>query len=355
MAIPSDPGEHSGVEYPELAARTRRFSHGAPRAVTVSGDGERVVFARSGGPTDPTDALWVFDLDTGAERLVADPATLLRDAADLPQAEQALRERLRLSAAGIGSFALDGAGLRATFTVAGELFVAELRPGRDPGVVRVPTAGPAVDPRLDPTGQKIAYVTAQALHVVDLAGDDAVLAAEPGVTWGLAEFIAAEEFRRFRGHWWSPDSATVLAARVDESRVLRWHLQDPSLPASAPRTVAYPAAGTDNAKVSLHLLDLDGGWVDVHWDQETYPYLTAVGWDEHSPMITVLRRSQQQPAPDPSQPLSGTRRTRSADARRPRPVRPFPRAPIAAVPWVRRSTARHPPRRIRPRWPPTVA
>ena len=48
-----------------------------------------------------------------------------------------------------------------------------------------------------------------------------------------------------------------------------------------------------NAEVSLHLLDLDDGWVDVHWDRETYPYLTAVSWGEGSPLITVLRRSQQ--------------------------------------------------------------
>ena len=42
---PARSGKHSGVDYPELAARTRRFSYGAPRALTVTGDGERVVFA----------------------------------------------------------------------------------------------------------------------------------------------------------------------------------------------------------------------------------------------------------------------------------------------------------------------
>ena len=49
-----------------------------------------------------------------------------------------------------------------------------------------------------------------------------------------------------------------------------------------------------NAEVSLHLLDLDGGWVDVHWDRETYPYLVggALG-RAGGPLITVLRRLQQ--------------------------------------------------------------
>src|SRR6185437_9925003 len=107
--------KHSGVDYPELAARTRRFSYGAPRALTVSGDGERVIFLRSSGPEDPNDALWIFDVRTGEERLVVDPVKLLDDESDLPLAERALRERLRLSASGIGSYAVDNAGRLAVF------------------------------------------------------------------------------------------------------------------------------------------------------------------------------------------------------------------------------------------------
>src|SRR5258708_5846960 len=57
---PPGSSQHSGVDYPELAARTRRFSCGAPRAVTVSPDGARVIFLRSSGTEDPSDALWVY-------------------------------------------------------------------------------------------------------------------------------------------------------------------------------------------------------------------------------------------------------------------------------------------------------
>src|SRR5439155_449257 len=252
-------GDHSGVDYPELAARTRRFSCGTPRSVTVSGDGGRVVFLRSSGPEDPADRLWIFDLDTREERLIADPAAL-RAPADVPAEERALRERLRLSTEGIGSYALDAAGTTAVFALAGRLFRADLRTG---AIREVPTFGPVVEPRPEPSGRRIAYVTGGALRVVSEAGEDSVLAAEDGVTWGLAEFIAAEEFHRFRGYWWAPGGGSVLAARVDESRVPRWHLHDPAAPEAEPRSVAYPFAGSTNAEVTLHLLDLDGGWVDV--------------------------------------------------------------------------------------------
>ncbi|XTZ15871.1 prolyl oligopeptidase family serine peptidase [Micromonospora echinospora] len=289
------------MDYPELAARTRRFSHGAPRAVTVADDGSRVVFLRSAGPQDPADALWLLDVASGEERLVAEPAALLGDGAaagDLPAAERALRERLRLSAGGIGSYATDPAARVAVFTLAGRLFRADLVHG---DVVEVTTAGPAIDPRPDPTGQRVAYVTDTGattrrgeLRVIDPDGTDTMLAGEDsGVTWGMAEHIAAEEFHRFRGYWWAPDGRSILAARVDESRLTRWHLHDPADPTSPPTSVAYPVAGGPNAEVSLHLLDLDGGWVDVHWDRETYPYLVAVDWVDGGPLITVLRRSQQ--------------------------------------------------------------
>jgi dipeptidyl-peptidase-4 len=281
------------MEYPELAARTRSFTAGAPRAVTVGADGQRIAFLRSLGPDDPVDRLWVFDVASRTERLAGDSSAITD--AGLPDAERALRERLRLTAEGIGSYATDADARVAAFAVAGKLVVADLVSAT---ATARKAAGPVVDPRPDPTGRRIAYVTSGALRVQDVAtGDDVLLAGEAGgddVTWGLADFIAAEEFDRFRGYWWAPDGTAVLAARVDNTRVQRWYLHDPATPEATPRAVAYPAAGTDNAEVTLHLLDLDGGWVDVHWDRETYPYLVAVSWTEvGGPLVTVLRRLQQ--------------------------------------------------------------
>jgi dipeptidyl-peptidase-4 len=309
------------MDYPELAARTRRFSYGAPRGVSVAGDGSRVIFLRSGGPEDPADRLYVFDVASGTERLVADPATLLADANDLPPEERALRERLRLSASGIGSYAIDPAGTVAAFALAGQLFRADLVTG---SVTEVPTAGPVIDPRPDPSGTRIAYVTGGALRVTD---PDALIAGEEGIVWGLADFIGAEEFHRYRGYWWAPDGRSILAARVDEARVPKWTLHDPAAPDVPPRTVAYPHAGAANAEVTLHLLDLDGGWVDVHWDRETYPYLVSVAWTElGGPLITVLRRLQQHGLVLAIDPRTGETQVH-AELADPRWVEPIPGTP----------------------------
>jgi dipeptidyl-peptidase-4 len=231
------------VDFPELADRTGRFRYGAPHAVTVGGDGARVVFLRSSGPADPAAGLWVLNVATAAEQLVfAGPVT---------------------------SFAVDHLARVAAFAVDGRLFRADLPSS---SVAALATAEPVADARPDPTGTHIGYVTvAGCLRVVGPDGDDHLLAGETGgvswrdpggVRWGLPD-AAAAEFGRTRGWWWSPDGGQVLATRT---------------------------AGA----VSLHLLDLDGGWVDVHWDRETYPYLVDVRWRAGGgPLITVLRRMQQ--------------------------------------------------------------
>jgi dipeptidyl-peptidase-4 len=265
------------VDFPELAERTGRFRHGAPHAVTVGGDGARVVFLRSSGPYDPVAGLWVLNVASGSENLVF-PGP-------------------------VRGYCTDRLARLATFEVDHRLYRADLRTGT---AHAVQTAEPVIDPRPDPAGTRIGYVTPDAcLRVVGPDGRDELLAGEPGgvswrdpggVRWGVPE-AAAAEFGRTRGWWWAPDGSQVLAAR---------------------------SAGS----ISLHLLDLDGGWVDVHWDRETYPYLVDVRWGEvGGPLITVLRRLQQHGLVLAVDPRTGETQVHAelADARWVEPVPGTPR------------------------------
>ncbi|MFI9719067.1 alpha/beta fold hydrolase [Streptomyces sp. NPDC052396] len=282
------------LSFPRQYARTQRFTLGAPRAFTVSPDGARVVFLRSRSGTDRANLLWVLDPDGGREFTAADPFALLGGAEEeLPAEERARRERSREGSAGIVGYAVDAAVELAAFALSGRLFVAGLRAG----IAReLPVPGPVVDPRPSPDGHHVAYAADGALRVVRADGglDRALAAPEAeGITWGLAEFIAAEEMDRSRGFWWSPESDALLAARVDESPVARWWISDPANPAAAPAEVAYPAAGTANARVTLALLGLDGSRTDIGWDQERFPYLARVHWSEGGrPLLLVQSRDQ---------------------------------------------------------------
>ena len=97
-----------------------------------------MAFLRSAGGDDPVNRLWVLEVASGAERLVADPATLLGDGAeDLPPEERARRERARERAGGIVAFAADLDLTVASFALAGRLFVAGLAdPDGRPGSCR---------------------------------------------------------------------------------------------------------------------------------------------------------------------------------------------------------------------------
>ena len=279
------------VSFPRLSARTRNFSLGRPRGFRVSPDGARITFLRSRGGSDPVTCLWLLNVATGAETLIADPLALLAGGDDeLPPEERARRERAREQASGVVAYAVDDALTVATFALGGRLFRAELMTGL---VDEVPVVGPINDPRVDPTGARIAYVRGGALHVTD-GEADVVLASENDVTWGLPDFVAAEEMGRLRGYWWSPDGEAIIAARVDETDVQQWWIADPANPGNEPTQTRYPAAGTANAEVTLRVFDLaTGDALDVDWECGKFPYVVNVSWSARGP-LTLLVQSRDQ-------------------------------------------------------------
>ncbi|MFF2651178.1 prolyl oligopeptidase family serine peptidase [Streptomyces sp. NPDC058045] len=309
------------LSFPRQHARTQRFTLGAPRAFTVSPDGERIAFLRSASGTDRSHRLWVLDTGTGRERVAADPAELLGGAEErLTAAERARRERSREGSAGIVGYAVDAAAEVAAFALSGRLFTAELRVGTA-RELRVP--GPVLDPRPSPDGRHIAYVTGGALRVAPVTPDapdapsaDRALAEPEGehVSYGLAEFIAAEEMHRSRGYWWSPESDRLLVARVDDAAVRRWWIADPARPDREPAEVAYPAAGTPDAEVRLFVLGLDGGRTEVEWDRARYPYLAQVHWSSSgAPLLLVQARDQRSQLYLAVDPADGSTRMVHAD------------------------------------------
>jgi dipeptidyl-peptidase-4 len=302
--------ESSELSYPRQSARTQRFTRGLPRNIGLAAAGSRVLFVRSESGTDPIGLLWALDLATGREQLLVDPRELLSAGdEELSAAERARRERSREASSGIVGYATDRSGSVAAFALSSRLWVTDTGGG---GTRELPATGPVIDPRPDPTGEWAAYAGAGALHVVRIDGTDGRALAEPDgddVTWGLAEFVAAEEMDRFRGYWWAPDGSALLAARVDESPVQRWHIADPANPASEPAEIAYPAAGTPNATVSLHLLGLDGSRIDVAWDGTEHPYLVAAEWTGHGdPLLLVMSRDQRDARVLAVDPATGTTR-----------------------------------------------
>ena len=280
------------VSFPRQTARTQRFTLGAPRSTAVSHDGSRVTFLRSQGGRDASTALCVLDVASGRETVVAEASTLLSEGSEvaLSAEERARRERARETAGGITSYALDGEGNVAVFALSGRLFRTDLTSGSTQELAAV---GPVFDPRPSPDGRVVAYCSGGALRLSSVDGEDRELVREEGVTWGLAEFVAAEEMGRFRGHWWAPDSSALLIARVDEAPVQSWWIADPANPDREPSQQRYPAAGTPNADVTLWLVSLDGSRHEVTWDRAGYEYVAGVAWSEAGGLVVLVQSRDQ--------------------------------------------------------------
>jgi len=286
--------------YPRQEAATRRFRLGVPRAFTPAPDGRRVAFVRSAGGRDPVGSLWVAEADGSGslvERCVVDARALVRADAELPAAERARRERLRETTSGITAYSADDAVSRAVFSLDGVLFAIDLvTVGAEP--IELPSPGPVVDPRISPDGALAAYVRERSLYAVatdGATGERCLAEAESEtVSWGLADFVAAEELDRVRGLWWLAGSDAVLAERADEDPVdIRW-ISDPAQPERDPIAHRYPMAGTANPDARLFRVPADAGAaVEVAWDRDAYPYLATVVPDANGgAVVSVLSRDQ---------------------------------------------------------------
>lgn len=276
------------ADFPGIYARTDRFRRGMPRTFEVTD--EHVTFLRSADASDASLSLWRFELATGSERCLVAAGDLHADDADLPPAERARRERLRESGGGITGYSMSASGDRIAFAVGGGLWLWD-----EFGLRLVETPGAVFDPRIDRAGERVACVIDGAVHVFAFADGEAVASiSRAGRSVGLADFAAAEELSRYRGHWWSPGGDLLLVEVVDESPVPVWRISDPTFPQQEPREHRYPHAGADNAICSLLLVEVGSGVErSIEWDRTAYEYLVSVSWSsDGEPLVTLANREQ---------------------------------------------------------------
>jgi dipeptidyl-peptidase 4 len=310
-------GQDPGLEA-DAAARLRRFAGsgrfllGRPRDLAPAPG--RLLFLRSIAADDRVTGLWSLDLGTGEERLLANPREVLAGRPEeVPAAESRRRERMRESARGIVAYSTSADGRLAAFALSGRLFLCDVVTGDGR---EIPVTGPCVDPQLSPDGAAVAYLSGRALRVIrpdgqpvlDLADEDAE------ISFGAAEFGAAEEMDRHHGYWWSPDGMRLLVARVSERDVASWWLGDPADAAAEPYRQRYPFAGTANPEVRLLLVALDGTRTDVDLPYRDLPYVHQVRWDgAGDPLVTLHARDHGRAEVRAVEPGTGATRLVHAD------------------------------------------
>ena len=281
--------------FPRQNARTRRFTIGAPRSFSLSAGGDWVTFLQSNSSEDPLNKLWSWSASSGQTKVIADLETLINNSSGeiISREEQARRERVREIGAGIVSYSANSHSPNIAFASNQSLFKVGVESSE---VFHFNLGRDIFDPQISPNGNLIAYVSEGQLRYVDENGSDhAVSPSKTGEkSFGVADFIAAEEMGRRRGYWWSPDNNKLLVTSVDESDVLSWHILKSSDPSDAPAVIKYPKAGTNNSNVELEIYSLDGESVPIDWNESnTWEYLVSIQWtDPDAIFATVQTRNQ---------------------------------------------------------------
>ena len=287
-------------------AQTRDDSLGLARHVLPLPDGQHVLYLQS-GPRDTRLALHEYDIATGADRVLAQPAA---DAGTLSTEEKARRQRSRMTLTGITDYAVSHDGSRVLVSQADRLLTVQLPQG---GVGAIAGRG-WIAPRLSPDGSFVAVVRDNDLHVLDLAqGRDTQITHDGSATLtnGLPEFAAAEELDRGDGAWWSPDGRSLVFEQSDTSGVERHYIADPLHPQEPPEAFRYPRAGTPNAAVRFGIVAQGGGavrWIAL--DAAAWPYVARVIWPQHGPLtLVVFNRAETREAVLAVDPATGATRT----------------------------------------------
>ena len=247
-----------------------------------------------------TRQLYLFDLETGQQRLMANPPAGDTAEEGFSLQEALRRERQRQLELGVTQYAWAKRANRILIPLQDGLYVQD---GPDTPLRRIVASRsePVLDAQFSPDGSQVAYVQDAELYVVSVEGGEprqiTFGARGTGRTHGLAEFIAQEEMRRSRGFWWSPDGKCIAFTEVDENDIPVYrivHQGKDGVGQEAQEDHHYPFAGQANAQVRLAIVSIEGGepvWMDVRENEDNY--LARVEWlPEGSLSAQLLNRTQ---------------------------------------------------------------
>ncbi len=236
-------------------------------------------------------ALWAMEIASGTAKILAHPPT----ARVLSDHETLVRERERQAWDGITHYAW----------VVGDEAARFLVPDADGYAVGSLSTPPehiigsdgGLDATLFPDGRRLALVRDNNLWVVpiDPSGPPIALTetGQPGVTNGLAEYIAAEEFGRARGFWISPDGTQIAFIEADVRHIPAYPIFHGEGEVPYVESFPYPLTGAQNARCRLGVVGADGGpvrWISLDSDTE---YMAQVQWTPDGTLaVLALNRSQ---------------------------------------------------------------
>ena len=235
---------------PELVARYPRPGMAVPAQVRYSPDGRWVTYLHSQSG-DLVRDLWRMELKTGrSERWIS--ADQEEMGASFSQDELLRRERARIRGEGVTEYLWAKDAPILLTVLKGDLYR-----WSDGNLVRA--AKRVIDPKISDDGRRAFFIRDREVWCVDERGEVALTSGSaPGISNGVAEFVAQEELDRLSGYWPSPDGGRVAFAQVDERHIPIYPIVHQGKQPLEIEEHRYPFAGAANARVKLGIVRVDG-------------------------------------------------------------------------------------------------
>ena len=263
-------------------------------ALAWAPEGKLLAYTRAGAENPDCFDLWVCEPREGAmpRRLLEGTGLGMLDG--LSNEERARRERQRQFASGVGRFSWKPKGDSILAEGSSGALLVDIETGSTCSII-----GPeATDLQLAPQQDRLAYVVDGEIWVASLEGEETwrlTPKSDEQHLYGVAEFVAQEEFARDTGYWWAPDGQSIAFTCVDESDVTLAQVITTSAAGTQVHERRFPKAGTRNARVSLFVSQLDQSTpIEIGLGGDEDFYLLRVAWSKDSKTLLIQRQSRDQ-------------------------------------------------------------
>jgi len=157
---------------------------------------------------------------------------------------------------------------------------------------------PIQEPELSPDGTKVAYAFENNLYLLDLIKDEVVQLTEDGVYGkiinGITDWVYEEEFGFVQAFEWNSDGTQIAFIRFDETAVPQFSMDVYGKELyQTQNEFKYPKAGEPNAKVSLHLYDVEKQ-VKAAVDLADAYYIPRIKWMNNPDHLSVHTMNRHQ-------------------------------------------------------------
>ncbi|NEV94419.1 S9 family peptidase [Psychroflexus sp. YR1-1] len=156
-------------------------------------------------------------------------------------------------------------------------------------------------PTFSPNGKKVGYVKDNNIFYKNLETNTTVKVTTDGeknkIINGVTDWVYEEEFSFVRAFEWNPGGTKIAYLKFDETKVPEFSMDlygiygEDLYPTQ--EVFKYPKAGEDNAKVSLHLYDLDSN-TNSAINLEVPEYLPRLKWTEDENLFSVQSLNRHQ-------------------------------------------------------------